>query len=373
MFLVLLFLALLHAVDCPRWQSVTVAVTRGGWTTLPRTLSSCRTHPVPTAVATTAVPAPAAHPWGGTRDPTPEPAGGCLYAHSPRGRPGPRRWPWVPSEGGVRPGQWRGSPRGSGGLAVQQGAQPPRHCGSPSHRVRPAWRPADSPFPPPPPPGRAGAWGEARGRAPPVGGPATTGGTPAPGAEGPLPRHADPGTHCGRVATGGPLSARGGLPAATNQGQRARQGGKSGDGPDRSGALLDTPGADGGGDGGGTSPGDSPPGVAPVSGPPTWLEGVYTPTAHEGAPGRGDGTGSPPGAGSSPGSGTGPHAIVGVGGTAGGAAAAALRLLLAPGVTRTVAGAPPPPAPRPSPPSPRPPSRGAADANGPDGQRRLPA
>ena len=48
-----------------------------------------------------------------------------------------------------------------------------------------------------------------------------------------------------------------------------------------------------------------------MSGPPTWLEGVYTPTAHEGAPGRGDGTGSPPGAGACPGSGTGPHAIVG--------------------------------------------------------------
>ena len=154
MFLVLLFLALLHAVDCRGWQSVTVAVTRG-WTALPRTPSSCRTHPVSTAVATAAVPAPAAHPWVGTRDRTPEPAGGCLYAHSPRGRPGPRRWPWVPSEGGVRPGQWRGSPRGSGGLAVQQGAQPPRHCGSPSHWVRPAWRLADPPFPPPPPPGES--------------------------------------------------------------------------------------------------------------------------------------------------------------------------------------------------------------------------
>ena len=150
MFLVLLSLALLHAVDCPGWQSVTVAVTRGGRTAIPRSPSSCRTHPVPTAVATTAVPAPAAHLWGGTRDRTPEPAGGCLYAHSPRRRPGPRRWTWAPSEGGLRPGQWRGSPRGSGGLAVQQGAQPLRHCGSSSHWVRPAWRPADPPFPPPP-------------------------------------------------------------------------------------------------------------------------------------------------------------------------------------------------------------------------------
>ena len=240
-------------------------------------------------------------------------------------------------------------------------APPPTGCGRCG-----GWR---TPPSPPPPPGRARAWGEARGRALPVGGAATTGGTPAPGAEGPLPRHADPGTHCGRVASGGPLSARGGLPAATNQGQRARQGGKGGDGPDRSGALLDTPGADGGGDGRGTSPGDSPPGVAPVSGPPTWLEGVYTPTAHEGAPGRGGGTGSPPGAGACPGSGTRPHAIMGGWRYSRGAAAAAPRLLLAPGVTRTVAGAPPPPAPRP-PPVPPPPAIGSAAAS--RGRRRLP-
>ena len=163
------------------------------------------------------------------------------------------------------------------------------------------------------------------------------------------------------MASGGPLSARGGLPATTNQGQRARQGGKGGDGPDRSGALLDTPGADGGGDGGDTSPGDSPPGVAPVSGPPTWLEGVYTPTAHEGAPGRGDGTGPPPGAGACPGSGTGPHAIVGGwrysrGRSRRGAAAPS-------GAGRDQDGGrgtppPPPPAPRPSPPLPPSPSAG---------------
>ena len=81
MFLVLL--TLLHAVDCPGWQSVPVAMTHGGWTALPRAPASCRTHPVPTAAATAAVLAPAAPPWGGTRDRTPEPAGGCLYAHSP--------------------------------------------------------------------------------------------------------------------------------------------------------------------------------------------------------------------------------------------------------------------------------------------------
>ena len=111
-----------------------------------------------------------------------------------------------------------------------------------------------------------------------------------------------------------------------------------------------------------------------MSGPPTWLEGVYTPTAHEGAPGRGDGTGSPPGAGACPGSGTGPHAIVGGrrysrGRSRRGTAAP-------PGAGRDQDGgrgtSPPRPPARP-PPSPRPPPRGAADANGPDGQRGLPA
>ena len=92
---------------------------------------------------------------------------------------------------------------------------------------------------PPPPPGRAGAWGAARGRALPVGGPAAAGGAPAPGTEGPLPRHADPGTHCVRAASRGSLSARGGVPAATNQSQRTCQGGEGGGDPGRSGALLD--------------------------------------------------------------------------------------------------------------------------------------
>ena len=78
MFLVLVFLTLLHAVDCPGWQSITVAMTDQGCTALPRARASCRTHPVPTAVATAAVEAPAAPPWRGTRDRTPEPAGGCL-------------------------------------------------------------------------------------------------------------------------------------------------------------------------------------------------------------------------------------------------------------------------------------------------------
>ena len=43
-----------------------------------------------------------------------------------------------------------------------------------------------------------------------------------------------------------------------------------------------------------------PPREAPGTGPPARQEGVYTPTAHEGAPGRGDGPGSPSGGGNPP-------------------------------------------------------------------------
>ena len=48
-----------------------------------------------------------------------------------------------------------------------------------------------------------------------------------------------------------------------------------------------------------------PPETTPGTGPHTRQEGVYTPTAHAGAPGRGDGPGSPPGEGTSPGGGRG--------------------------------------------------------------------
>ena len=78
------------------------------------------------------------------------------------------------------------------------------------------------------------------------------------------------------------------------------------------GSLSGAPGASGGGNSGGTSPGAPPFGEVPGTGPPGWLEGVDTPTAHEGAPARGDGPGSSLGEGCSPGSGEGPHTTVGV-------------------------------------------------------------
>ena len=51
--------------------------------------------------------------------------------------------------------------------------------------------------------------------------------------------------------------------------------------------------------------------MASLSEPPARLEGVYTPIAHEGAPGRGDGAGSPLEPGARPGCGAGPHIAVG--------------------------------------------------------------
>ena len=76
--------------------------------------------------------------------------------------------------------------------------------------------------------------------------------------------------------------------------------------------------------------------------------------------------GPPRGRGSARAVARGPTLQRGVGGTTGGAAAAALRLPLAPGVARMVAGAPP------LPPTPPPPPRGAAEAKGPGGQHALP-
>ena len=77
------------------------------------------------------------------------------------------------------------------------------------------------------------------------------------------------------------------------------------------GFLPGAPGASGGGNSGGTSPGGPPLGEAPRTGPPGGLEGVYTPTAREGAPVRGDGPRSSLGEGCSPGSGEDPHTAVG--------------------------------------------------------------
>ena len=59
------------------------------------------------------------------------------------------------------------------------------------------------------------------------------------------------------------------------------------------------------------APATPPLGTAPGTGPPAQQESVYTPTAHAGAPGRGDGPWSPPGEGTSLSGGRGPHARVG--------------------------------------------------------------
>ena len=109
------------------------------------------------------------------------------------------------------------------------------------------------------------------------------------------------------------------------------------------------------------APATPPPGQAPGTGPPSRLEGVCTPTAHEGAPARDDGPGSSLGVESSPGSGEGPRAAVGVWRYSG-----ALRLSLSPGVAGAAAGGLPPP-------PPAPPPRGQTEPAGlPGSEHRVP-
>ena len=89
-FLVLLFLTLcLHAVDCPGWQPRTGAITPGVGTARPRAPASNRRHPVPAAVATTAVPAPAPPPLG--RYEGPDPRTGWRVSIRPQSTRAPRR------------------------------------------------------------------------------------------------------------------------------------------------------------------------------------------------------------------------------------------------------------------------------------------
>ena len=123
----------------------------------------------------------------------------------------------------------------------------------------------------------------------------------------------------------------------------------------------------------------TPPfGVAPGgSRPPTRQERVHTPTAQEGAPGRGDGPESHPGGG---GGGLawavagGPTLEWGGGGMVGDTAAAALRLPLAPSLTKNVPRGSPPPAGsgsvHESGRQPVPPDRGATGGGMPSSRRR---
>ena len=90
MFLVLLFLTLcLHAVDCPWWQPRTGVMTHAGVAARPRAPASCRAHPVPVAVATAAVPAPAAPPLG--RHQGPDHRAGRKVSIRPQPTRAPRR------------------------------------------------------------------------------------------------------------------------------------------------------------------------------------------------------------------------------------------------------------------------------------------
>ena len=310
MFLVLLFLTLgFHTVGCPCGQPRTRVMTHGGGRSMTPSPGFMPGALGASGGGNSGGTSPGAPPLGealGTR--TPGRLEGVYRPTAHEGAPARGDGPGSSLGEGCNPGSGEGPPTAVGGWRYNTGhsrrgaaAPPPTGCDRCGGRRTP---------PPPPPAGRAGAWGTAQGRALPVMGTATTGGAPAPDTEGPLPRQADLKARRGGDANRGPPSARGGPPAATDQSVWAHWDG-GGSEPDRPGSILDTPGAGGGENGGGTSPGNPPSRVAPVAGAPSRLEGVYTPTAHEGAPGRGDGSGPPPEAGASPGSGSGPHAIGG--------------------------------------------------------------
>ena len=128
-------------------------------------------------------------------------------------------------------------------------------------------------------------------------GPAAASGGPGnPGPHG-GPSHGQRGAGSGRHGRGGQrhslmflalvlltFCVRGGLPVMADEGlgDELRGGRRTTTPP---GALPGTPVTGNGGYGSGSSPGDPPLGTAPGIGPPARQEGVYTPTAHEGAPG----------------------------------------------------------------------------------------
>ena len=101
-----------------------------------------------------------------------------------------------------------------------------------------------------------------------------------------------PGSHGGRMGTG-----RGRQRARTTPARASTKtnGGASHGTPDRPPPPPDSipvaPRADGGGYGGGLTTGGFPHGMGLDPGPSMRQEGVYMPTAHEGAPQRGDGSG----------------------------------------------------------------------------------
>ena len=91
-----------------------------------------------------------------------------------------------------------------------------------------------------------------------------------------------------------------GKPTPADAGAQVRKSTRPGAPSRPPGTLRAAPRAGYGGGGGGPSTGGLPLGVGSGSGPSMRQEGVYTPTAQEGAPGRGDGLESHPGGGNSP-------------------------------------------------------------------------
>ena len=159
MFLVLLFLTLLHAVDCPGWQPGTGAITHGGWTERPRAPASCRTHPVTTAVATAAVPAPAPPPPGeapGTGSPSrPE----CVYTSTAHeGAPARGDGPGSSLGEGCSPGSGEGPHTAVGGWQYNRYNRGHSRRGTAAPPLTGCGRRGGRRTPPPPRPPPRGKW-----------------------------------------------------------------------------------------------------------------------------------------------------------------------------------------------------------------------
>ena len=310
MFLVLLFLTLcLHAVDCPGWQPRTGAITPAG--------GDCTT-PSP-GFQPDAPGASGGGNSGGTSPAPPPPLGEAPGTGPPNRLEGvypPTAHEGAPARGdgpgsslgdGCNPGNGEGPHTAAGGWRYNRGhsrrgaaAPPPTGCDRRGSR----WTP-------PPPLGEQGPGGQPGGEHCVSGDRQRREARQLPTLRGPCPDLLTSELSAAVKRTEAPCPQ-----GAAQPPQLTRASGLTGAGGAAASQIAPVPcwtrpARMVVGTAAVPAPAIPPLGVAPMSGPPTWLEGVYTPTSHEGAPGRGDGTGSPPGAGASPGSGAGPHATAG--------------------------------------------------------------
>ena len=346
MILALLLLTLcLHAVACPRWLTRVWVVTCGGAATRLRSLAPYRTRPVPETVGKAAVPAPTPPPpLGRPRGPDPQPGRRVSIRPQPtrapqdevmalgplRGREPARavaRGPTLEWAGGGMAGGTAAAalrlPLAPGDRDGGQRSPPPRGAevskgltgnvrrltgeqgGRGAQQLKVAASPRPSLPTPAPNPTEALTVERASSEFRPAGEPWGRGGHRPRAAAGPNPRP--------HVPAPTPTEAPAMAPRTDPP-------------PD---SIPVAPRDDGGGSGGGLGTTGLPPGMGPEHGPSKRQEGVYTPTAHKGAPRRGDGSRPLLAGGLHPAVAGGPTLAWGGRGMAWDLAAAALRLSLA--------------------------------------------